>query len=336
MAVRLKDIADKLNVSISTVSYALNGGARQVPEEVRLRVEQTARELGYRPNRLARSLAAGRTMTLGVVPVATTPGMTLVPFFQSCFNGIVNELEHRQYDVLLYTHLTQASPDRQADTLLDGRVDGIIFLAPVKDSPIVPRVVASGLPHSVVFGTVGDSTPCINADNEGGIRAAVEHVAGLGHRQIAHIHGDLSMLDGSQRLDSFRESTARLGIEVRPKWIVDGAFTPTKGYEAARMVLAGRERPSAIVCANDEMAVGVYRAASELGVRIPEDLSVTGFDDVAAAQILLPNLTTLAQPMEEMGAAAARAVLDSIGGKPAESKRFETKLVVRDSTAAPR
>ncbi len=335
MAAKLKDIAEKLGLSISTVSYALNGGPRPVTDEVKRRVVETARAMGYRPNRIARSLAAGRTMTLGVLPAVVTKGLTVIPYFQSCFNGIVNELEVLEYDALLYTHTSPTDADQQADVLLDGRVDGLIFLAPPPDSPVLNRVKNAGVPFAVIYGEFEESIPCYVADNDQGIGFAVQHLEGLGHRKIAHIHGDPLSRDGAERLEAFKRSMSECGLAVESKWLINGEFSPAGGYEAALRLLKSPNRPTAIVCGNDENAVGVYRAAAELGLRIPQDLSVTGFDDAISAQILIPQLTTVRQPMEEMGAAAARAVVGLLNGLDVVGKKFDTELVVRRSTAEP-
>lgn len=334
MGARLKDIAERLNVSISTVSYALNGGPRSVPPEVSERIRKTAAELGYRPNRIARSLAAGRTMTIGVVPVVMNAGMVSAPYFQGCFNGIVVESKRRDYDVLLYTH-DSLEPERLTDSLLDGRVDGLVFLAPHVGSSVLHRAAAEGIPFSVLSGLSIDSAPAFNCDNLGGVAAAVAHLVQLGHTKIGHLCGNQGMVDGRERLEGFRHGLRQARLPERPEWVVDGAFSTECAFAQASQILAKKNRPTALVCANDEMAAGVYRAAWELRLRIPEELSVVGFDDSSAARLVLPPLTSVHQPMEEMGAAATGAVVDRLSGQTAQGKVFSTALVIRQSTARP-
>lgn len=334
MGARLKDIAERLNVSISTVSYALNGGPRTVPPEVRDRIRSTAAELGYRPNRIARSLAAGRTMTIGVVPVVMNAGTVAAPYFQGCFNGIVVESKRQEYDVLLYTH-DVFEPERLTNLLLDGRVDGLVFLAPYVDSPVLQRTAAAGVPFAVVSGPGVDSAPTFNCDNVRGVAAAVAHLADLGHTRIGHLYGDLRMVDGMERREGFCTGLREAGLEERPEWMVGGSFLPDRAYEQAVRILLQSERPTAIVCANDEMAAMVYRAAWELGIRIPEELSVVGFDDSNVAKMVLPPLTSVHQPLERMSGAATRAVLEMLGGQTVTGEIFETELVIRHSTARP-
>lgn len=335
MPATLKDIAAKLNISVSTASYAINGGPRSVPAEVKQRVLDTARELGYRPNRIARSLVAGKTMTLGVVPVQITHDLAVVPYFQEAFNGVVNEAELMEYDVLLFTRAYPDDPDRLADVLLDGRVDGLIFFAPNIDSPVLSRIRDSRFPFVVINNQIEGDEPCFSADNRQGIGVAVDHLVGLGHRNIAHIHGPLEMFDAVERHHSFLEAMVAHRLEVRKEWLLDGEFTPMGGQAAATRLLSSSDRPTAIICANDEIATGVYRAAWELGVQIPGELSVVGFDNNASAQVLLPQLTTVRQPLEEMGAASAKAIVEMLnGGKPSH-QQFQTELIVRESTTQP-
>ena len=334
MGARLKDIAERLNVSISTVSYALNGGPRSVPPEVGERIRQTAAELGYRPNRIARSLAAGRTMTIGVVPVVMNAGMVAAPYFQGCFNGIVVESKRRNYDVLLYTH-DSFEPDLLTDSLLDGRVDGLVFLAPHVGSSVLHRTAAEGIPFSVLSGPAIDPAPAFNCDNTAGVAAAMVHLVELGHTKIAHLYGNLGMVDGRERLEGFRRGLQDAELQERPEWVAGGAFSTETAHEHAIRILSLPDRPTAIVCANDEMAAGVYRAAWELGIRVPDELSVVGFDDSSAARLILPPLTSVHQPMEEMGAAATGAVVERLSGQPVKGKVFDTALVIRQSTARP-
>jgi LacI family transcriptional regulator, galactose operon repressor len=334
MGPRLKDIAQALNISISTASYALNGGPRQVPPEVRDRVIQKARDMGYRPNRVARSLAAGRTMTLGVVPVVMGADFIANPYFQGCFSGIATESKSFDYDVLLYTH-DALDATRLEDVLLDGRSDGLVFLAPFKELSALERMEKEGVPFAIISGESRGSAPSFKCDNSGGIRRTVEHLVALGHRKLSHFAGDVAMADGAERLDGFVSALASAGISVREDWILCEAFSTEQGYRSGIELLSRTDRPTAIVCASDEIAAGVYRAAWELSLKIPDDLSVTGFDDATLAQLLLPHLTTVRQPFSEMGQAATRAVIDLIAGKKAGGHTFNTELVIRQSTARP-
>lgn len=335
MAARLKDIAQALNISISTVSYALNNGPRSVPEDVRLRVVETARSMGYRPNLIARSLAAGRTLTLGVVPVVVGKDYLSSPYFQGCFAGIAIAAKALDYDVLMYTHDAREA-DRLSDVILDGRADGLVFLAPYKELTTLHRISEEGIPFSIVSGAYHEVVPSYNCDNLSAMKLAVQHLVQLGHRAIAHLTGELNMVDGAERLDGFVNATREAGLSVPDSWIAQGTFSPEAGYQGAMSILTSVPRPTAIVCASDEIAEGAYRAAKELGLSIPQDLSVVGVDDSIPALLLSPQLTSVRQPFAEMGAAAVRAVVQLINGESPTSARFKTQLITRMSTDRPK
>lgn len=330
----IKDIAKKLNISTSTVSYALNGGPRPVPDEVRERVLKTAKELDYRPNRLARMLITGRSHTIGVVPTNPYPFLAITPYFQGCFNGIVNEAEALGKDVLLFTRYDQTEPDKMADTLLDGRVDGLVFLAPVKGSPIfeqiqqkIPYVVLSGESHG---------GPLFGVDNFGGAKQVVEHLTSLGHQDIAIVVGLPNMDDAVERHQGFLEAMSERNLPVRPEWVVQGEFSRRSGYQAAEALLNLTPRPTAVFCSNDEMAHGFLEACRDQAVRVPEELSLVGFDDAALSAVISPSLTTVRQPWDDLGAAATRSLISLIEGEGAiASKQFSTQLIVRASTTSP-
>lgn len=337
MAAKLKDIAQKLNLSISTVSYALNGGPRTVSAEVKDRVMVAARELEYRPNRVARSLMTGRSYTVGVVPTEAYINLALTPYFASSLNGIINSAEETGNDVLIFTRFDQSNVDRFADTLLDGRVDGLIFLAPLLQSPIFDIVDGNGIPYVVTSSPTGGRAVCFAVDNGEGVDIALNHLTSLGHTKIGHITGSQRVSDGVVRADAFENYVCRHQLDARADWIFDGDFTPSGGYQAGLKLLSMQDRPSAVFCSNDEMAAGFVRACYELNVRVPEEMSLVGFDDAPICQSLFPQLTTIRQPLEEMGAAAYRALISLVEGEGVSSSRlFPTQLIKRNSTTRPK
>lgn len=329
----IKDIAKTLNISVSTVSYALNGGPRPVPAHVRESVLATAKELGYRPNKNARSLITRKTNTIGVVPPQLGANIVVSPFLRDSLNGIINEAEACHYDVLLFTKCDQTETERMLDDVLDGRVDGLFFLAPPIGTEAVDRVHAFGLP-TVLTCSHAYLPPAYTCDNEQGVRLAIEHLASLGHRRIGHISGRAKLEDSILREQFFTKQMRETGLECRPEWITSGDFTSFGGYDAGMTIFHQPERPTAIFCANDEMAVGLMRAAGDFGLRVPSDLSVVGFDDSYLCSFTFPPLTSVRQPIETLAAYALRSLVGMIeGDPPAKSKMFETELIVRDSTA---
>jgi DNA-binding LacI/PurR family transcriptional regulator len=332
MAATIKDIARRLNISVSTVSYALNNGPRPVPGEVRERVLEVARELNYRPNRIARSLVTRRSHTIGVVPTEASNNLAVTPYFQGVLNGILNTAEILEHDVLIYTRYDVKRASEFVNTLLDGRADGLILLAPRIDSHAMEHLVGQ-----IPFVVTSDDRRIaahFGCDNSGGVRQAVDYLVKLGHRKIGHIAGDLLISDGADRLAAFRAALADHRLEAKANWIIEGRFHSEGGYQAGLKLLSQPERPSAVFCANDDSALGLVRAAWECGLKVPEDLSVIGFDNSPVSAAVAPAITTIGQPLDQIGAAAMEAVVRYVetNHKP-ESRSFKTELLVRASTA---
>jgi DNA-binding LacI/PurR family transcriptional regulator len=336
MPVTIKDIARHLGVSVSTVSYALNGGPRPVREDVRDRVLAAASELDYRPNHLARTLITGRSFTIGVVPTELTTNLTKSPYFAGCLDGIVNAAEALGQDVLLYTRFDQNSPVSFVNAMLDGRADGLLFLAPTVGSPALEQLF-NKIPIAIASGLEVPGIPSFTCDNRHGVHQAIADLVSLGHTKIGNLHGKLHLVDGIERLEAFRAAMVEFRCDLREEWIAGGEFHPMGGYDAGHRMLAKSPRPTAIFCANDEMAAGLLQAAYALGLSVPEDLSIVGFDDVPTAALLHPGLTTVRQPFEELGAAALKALIAQINGdEAAPHYQFETELIVRKSTSSPK
>jgi LacI family transcriptional regulator, galactose operon repressor len=335
MAVTLRDISKRLNISVSTVCYALNGGPRPVPEELKQRIIQTAHEMGYRPNRLAKMLSTGRTHTVGVVPTELSQNFASGPFFQEILSGAISVGQVQRYDVLLFSSYDQAEPEF-AQTILDGRVEGLIFVAPRRDSRLLEAVANSGLPFVSVGAETVYPAPAIICDNVEGINQAVDHLAELGHRKIAHVTGELDSRDGRERLEAVQARLQHHGLPQMRDWIFRGAFHPHQGEAAVNHFLEIKERPTAILFANDEMAFGFIKECARRAILLPETFSIVGFDDVAGCAQCYPSLTSVRQPLADMGLAAMQALCALIGGqKPALRHVFPTSLIRRQSVVPP-
>lgn len=337
MATTLKDIARKLNISVSTVSYALNGGSRTVPENVKQAIVEVAREMNYRPNRVARQMITGRSNVIGIVPPEMYDDLFLSPYLQLALNGITNEAGHLHQDLLIYTRYNETDGDLMADTIIDGRVDGVIFIAPHVGQSALARIAESHLPCVAVGGVQRSGVPTFQVDNEKGIGQLVRHLIGLGHKRIAHIAGRLNHDDALVRLRAYQNAMAQAGIKAKDEWVVKGGFEIQGGTDAMHELLDLAERPTAVCCANDEMAIGALRAAQARGLKVPEDISITGFDMTPSSGAVSPSITTARQPIAELGAAAMRAVFRLIeGGERPESEVFPAELFVRGSTTQPK
>ncbi len=336
MAVTIKDIAKELNISVSTVSYALNGGPRSVPPEVRDRVLAVAKKLNYRPNRVARSMVTGKSDTIGVVPPEVSENVFLGPYMQLALNGILNEAGRLHQDILLFTRYSETERDELASIMVDGRVDGVIFVAPhfseksveIATSMHSPCVNISGVPLEGIL------TFCV--DNESGVMSVLQHLYDLGHRKIAHIAGRLDMQDAIVRLQAYQTFLRSKQLVYREDWVGMGQFMIEGGRKAMAQLMALPDPPTAVFCANDEMAIGAMVEALSQGKDVPRDISIAGFDMTPGSANVYPGLTTVAQPISEMSAAAVRALREMIEGRePDEQTVFQTELIIRQSTSRP-
>jgi LacI family transcriptional regulator len=331
----IRDVAKAAGVSIGTVSAVINNRSL-VADDTRRRVLSRITELGFEPNNSARSLKRGRISSIGfVVPDLGNP------FFAAVAEGIQREIADR--DILLVLCITWASAEREnyyAHVLRTQRLDGVIYLSGTGlPSPSLMELAER---RSVVFvdeRLPGLNIPFVNAANRSGARAVAAHVLEAGHRRLAIIDGPPRLWTSEQRLAGYREAIAAAGVDPDAIEVVTGDYGEQSGYQAAMQLLARRRelRPTAILCANDLMAIGVIRYCREISLRIPEDISVTGFDDIPGAEFLDPPLTTVAQPGREMGAAAAGLLLHGIGAvpEPPRQTEFPTEVRLRSSVGRP-
>jgi DNA-binding LacI/PurR family transcriptional regulator len=335
----LEDVAARAGVSRATASRVVNGGAR-VAAATRRAVEQAVDELGYAPNRAARSLARQSTDTVALVVAEPSTGMFADPFFAGSIRGIATELETTRYQlVLLMTQGDVSSPsrDRIERHLLRGSADGVLLLSMRADDPMPPRLVQAGIP-CVLAGRPPDGLRIgfVDADNEGGAYQAVRHLLDRGRTTIATVAGPADMAPGADRLAGWaralRESTARSRAPV-PALAAHGDFTPAGGATAAATLLDRHPDIDGIFVASDLMALGVLEALRRTGRRVPEDVAVVGFDDSELAQSSVPPLTTVRQPMEDLGRHMATLLVSQLDGSAdPEGVVLQTQLVIRESS----
>ncbi|HLK56336.1 MAG TPA: LacI family DNA-binding transcriptional regulator [Chthonomonadaceae bacterium] len=339
MPATIKDIARRLNISTSTVSYALNGGPRGVPEEVKEKVLAVARELNYRPNSLARSMVTGRTDTIAIVPPRGTHPVVLSPYIQAVLNAIVEAGEALQQDILLHTAQGDADPEGIARSVMGGRADGIFLIAPSLQSTLAQEIASYQFP-CVVFSAEGpERTLTVTIDNAEATRQALDHLVGLGHRQIGHIVGRLAMRDGFERHEAYRTYLKERDLPISEEWIAIGDFAYGPAKEAARKILMAPQPPTAILAANDESGLAAIHVAEELGLRVPEALSIVSYDFLPEAILSSRDLTAVRQPLQQMIAHGMRLLVQWAreGQRPEPARTiFPTELVVRHTTAPPR
>jgi len=329
--VTIKDVARAAGVSPSTVSRALNDSPL-IREETKARIRRIAAELGYERNELARGLVMGSSQALGLlIPDITNP------FFAEITRG-VGEAAHAQgYGVILCN--TEGDPEREWSyirLLKRKRVDGLILTSVTVETPYLKDLARSKTPFVLVSRSSRIvKAPYVGVDDRLGGRLAVEHLVELGHQRIGFIGGQPDVQSCIDRLEAFKEVLSERGLPLRKGWVVFSDFTQAAGYKAGLRILRRRTRPTAIFAANDVTALGVLQAAEELGLRVPDDLSLVGYDDISYAALPRIELTTVAQPSFEMGKIAAEWLLSVIGGKRRRPlhRLLKPRLVVRRTTA---
>jgi LacI family transcriptional regulator len=333
----IEEIADLADVSRSTVSRVLNNHPSVRPS-VRERVQQVIQEQHYTPRAAARSLASRRTNVVGLFIPRSAAQIFSDPFFPHVIQGITEACSSRGYFLLLSMVTAEREHDFYERVLRGHHVDGLIMMSSDIDDPILPLLIRdeSAL---VLVGRHPYLADVSSADveNRDGAAQAVSHLIDLGHQRIATITGPLYMVAAMDRRDGYKQALAEVAIPIRPELIVESDFTQAGGYHAMRQVLDLPERPTAIFAASDVMAAGALRAIHEAGLSVPEDMSLVSFDDLPLASILTPPLTTVHQPLHDLGAAAADMLLDRLELPDDDHPthvRLATHLVVRQSSAA--
>jgi LacI family transcriptional regulator, galactose operon repressor len=333
--VTIREIADLAGVSIATVSRVVNGRS-DVSEETRELVSSVIREHGYATNRSARSLSAGRTGLVGVLVPLVYP-----VYFSAILAGAAEALYEQDLRLLLSP--TGHEHDREVsllDRLVHGATDGALLFLPEESSDELERLVEQGYRFVIVDPRLrlDARIPSVSAAHASGADQAMRHLLGLGHRRIAAITGPRGWVATEDRRRGYNAALADAGILPDPSLEAEADWEITGGVEAAGSLLDLPDPPTAIFAFNDNLAIGAIQAARARGLRVPEDLSVVGFDDVEHATIITPTLTTVRQPLAEMGRTAVSLLVRLL-----ERQRFEmlhvelgTRLVVRESTAPPR
>jgi LacI family transcriptional regulator len=335
MPATLRDVASAAGVHPATASRALNPGTRLlVSEETAQRVTEAAERLGYRPNSVARSLRTRRSHTIGVL----IPDLNN-PLFPPIIRGIEDRLAEHGYVALIGN--TDGDPGKERlvfDQMRARHVDGFVLATATLNSPILAEAAEAGLPLVLMNRTAQDYPfSSVSVDNEQGVRAAVAHLASLGHTRIGHIAGPQDVSTGAARLRGYQEAMSTHGLAVDAAEIVHASgYTVEEGLHRGRELLAAADDLTAVVAANDMLAIGCYGALDELGLRCPEDVSVIGFNDMPFVDRLHPPLSTVRFPHSQVGTEAARLLIERIESSdgPVKILFLAPELVVRGSTVA--
>ena len=327
----MRDVAERAGLSVSTVSHVINN-TRAVSVESRQKVLEAMDELDYKPNALARSLRRRKTNTLGmIVPDSANP------FFAEIARAIEDASFAQNYSVILCN--SEGDLEKQqayTDVLIENRVAGILFVAAGISTELVSDLGRRKVPLVVIDREVpGVDVDTVMTNHAQGGCLATQHLIDLGHRRIACIAGNSEVSPSAERLTGYRETLQKNAIAFDESLVVKGDFQYQSGYEATNYLLALETPPTAVFACNDLMAVGSISAASALGIRVPDDLSVVGFDDVQLASYTNPSLTTVDQPKVKIGTLATQMLLERMKDLDATPRfeRLDTELRIRRSTA---
>jgi LacI family transcriptional regulator len=331
--VTIVQVAKEAGVSLGTVSRVINDDVH-VADETRERVLAVAKEMGYVANRQARGLKGRKTNTIGVLVPNLGTG-----YIGEIMQGIDTELELSQLDLMLFT--THRVADKEAKyvaNMVQGMVDGLLFLIPRSPSDYIGTLIDRSFPFVLIDNQV-ENEPCryVGATNWQGAYKATEYLIELGHRRIGFMTGSMDLNSATDRLEGYKSALRTNHIPENPDLIYEGDYTQPSGYAGATALLDLGEVLTAIFASNDAMAMGAMDAVRSRGLRVPEDISVMGFDDVPQSAMIRPALTTVRQPLEQMGRVATQMLLDILKNpeREVDQMRLPTELIIRDSVQPP-
>lgn len=337
MKITLRDVANKAGLSITTVSRALNG-YDDVAEETRLVVQAAADELGYAPNLQARRLKMQRTDTLGFIMPTFGPRFS-DPFFSEFLAGIGNEAAEHNYDLLVSTHAPDSEREAAAyrRAVNGGWVDGLIVVRTREQDSRIQLLQSRGFPF-VTFGRTNTPNPYayIDVDSRHGVHQLIQHLIDAGHKTIGFIAPPSGLMFGRHRSEAFYATMAEAGLPVNPDWVVVSDMTQRGGRAAIDEILQNETLPSAVFAANDMMALGAMARLLERGFVIGRDIAIAGFDDIPTSAYAHPPLTTVHQPIYDIGRRCCQMLLDLITQRPATLpfEMIKPELIVRESSSS--
>lgn len=314
---KMADVAAAAGVSITTVSHALNN-TRPVSEELRQRVLKAVDETGYTPNSVARALVTRNTMLIGVVMSFLSN-----PFFAPLVTQIDRTARRRGYTLLLTeNHENAVDEAREVRVMLDRRVDGIIIAPAARNlDEVIKQLTGSGTPTVLVDRLADGEFDEVGADNIEPTAQVIEHLIGHGHTRIGFISGRPALSTSIERLTGYKLALERAGLPFNQQLVRAGASEIGRARRAVTALMSGPNPPTALFSANNAMTVGTLRALRDLGLRVPHDIAVGAFDDFEWADLMSPSLTTIAQPIPEIGSLATRLLLRRIDGYAGPTER---------------
>ncbi|MBN1413355.1 MAG: LacI family DNA-binding transcriptional regulator [Spirochaetales bacterium] len=330
-----REVAKLAGVSFITVSRVINN-RNNVKEETRKRVLAAIKKLNYYPNSLARGLNSNSVNTIAII-VPTREGVSIhgTEFYNRIIEGAEQVCVKFKYDLIFPTAKAYGSVYDYLKTYYERKADGMLFIAPDTESSQMDDVVERKIPCVIVAGRPKQKIPFVDVNNFEGIVKAVDYLVRNGHSRIGFLKGIFDNQNAIDRLKGFRAGMLKNKLKIVEEWILDGSYTEESGKQAFGELLKIEERPTAIICANDAMAIGLCKEIRTLGFRVPEDFSVIGFDGIIQSAYTEPSLTTLRQPLVEMGRTAVEILFEKMKDASAkkESVILEAELLKRESVA---
>ncbi|TDT63380.1 LacI family DNA-binding transcriptional regulator [Fonticella tunisiensis] len=332
--VTIKEVAERAGVSPSTVSRVISDSPR-ISDETKQKVRRAMEELGYHPNAIARSLVNRATNTIGIVMPRSAEDVFLNPFFPEALRGIAKCTHDEGFCVLL---TTGNSDDEQIESLLSvvrgGRVDGVILMYSKLDDPILEMLTEMNIPFSMIGRpTISEDINFVDNDNVNAAYEAANYLISMGHRRIGLINGSLNLVVSIDRYEGYKRALAKNKIELDESIIMSSEFVQEGGYESMKKMLSVENPPSAVLVTDDLIAFGAIRAARDMKVKIPDEMSIISFNNIPLADFATPPLTSVDINAYSLGYKAAKLVIDDIKGKKHKPSCYivETRIVFRDS-----
>ena len=334
MKFTLADIAKKANVSKMTVSRVISGKG-QVSKETSKRIKKIINDFGYQPNLIARSLASNRSMIIGVI-IPKIEQMFFDNYIAQILSGVTDVAMQNDYRIMLCPIEIEKSKKFEYLNIARSRLfDGMILLKTKFNDPNIPALTEKKYPF-VLVSHKRDSKKInfVDSENEKGAHLAMKHLYDLGHRDIAFVAGIMEETNGIDRFNGYKDAIRDLGLTYRREWVIYGDFNKEKAYVESKKLFTTAKKPTAIFCSDDYMAIGVMERIKEMGLKVPNDIAIIGFDDIEIAAYVKPELTTIRQPIYELGKTATKILLDHINNdqKKIVHKFLNVELIKRNST----
>lgn len=330
----IRDVAKHARVSIATVSRTINR-VPTVDKDLAKRVWKAIEELNYFPNTQARALVSGRSRLFGLLISEITN-----PFFPELIQGFEDFAIENNYEILIGS--TNYDPERMEiciRRMIERNVEGVAVMTFGIEEPLLDELVSRNIPMVFVDAAPpNENVSTLAVDYHRGIREGVQHLAALGHRKMGFISGPMHQRSAHLRKDAFLESVAEIGVQPAGEWLLEGDHTLEGGMQAMEQILKRKELPTAVMCSNDMTAIGALRVLAKAGLRVPDDISVIGFDDIHLAEFVNPPLTTVRMARNDLARAAFAALRSHVEPSHSHAKKswpIQTRLTVRQSTGYP-